>query len=275
MNINKSQVSLLLFFFFLISPFLVIGQGYAKPNDFLTIAVTTSTANSGLLNYLLPRFEENFGIEIRVIIRGTGQALETGKKGDVDLVLVHAEELEKKYVADGYFTRRNNLMYNDFVLLGPANNPAKIKNSDSIVTAFEKVISSKSIFVSRGDNSGTHVKENLIWDLVEFNSPKQYSWYLSTGSGMGATINTTVAKNAYTLSDRASWVTFKNKYNTKIILEGDKALKNQYGILLVNPQKHPHTKKENGKLFIDWLLSSTGQSLIASYKVSGQYDFRT
>jgi len=240
---------------------------------FITTAVTTSTANSGLLDYLIPKFEEKTSINVRVVVQGTGQALETGRRGDVDVVMVHAKTLEEKFISEGHAKKRHPFMYNDFILIGPENNPAKIKKDDDIYTAFKKIKQTANIFVSRGDKSGTHFKEKKIWEKINVRNLRKKNWYLSTGSGMGATINTTVAKNGHSLTDRATWISFRNKGKIKILLEGDHNLFNQYGVMLVNPEKHKHIKKKEGEKFINWLISKDGQKTISSYKINNQQLF--
>ena len=253
--------------------FIFLSKETYTEGRFITTAVTTSTANSGLLNYLIPKFEEKTSINVRVVVQGTGQALETGRRGDVDVVMVHAETLEKKFISDGYGKKRYPFMYNDFILIGPENNPARIKKNDDIYTAFKKIQQTANIFVSRGDKSGTHFKEESIWKKINVKNLKNKDWYLSTGSGMGATINTTVAKNGHSLADRATWISFKNKGEIKILLEGDQTLFNQYGVMLVNPEKHTHIKKIEGEQFINWLVSEDGQKTISSYKINNQQLF--
>lgn len=234
--------------------------------EHITLASTTSTENSGLLDYLLPFFTEKSGVSVRVLTRGTGQALELGRRGDVDVVFVHAESFEKDFISNGYGVKRYPVMYNDFVLVGPNQNPAYINNSDTVTEAFRKIFDSRSTFVSRGDNSGTHFKEKQIWKKVGKNIfNKKGKWYREVGSGMGSTLNITVALQGYTLSDRATWETFKNKENFLIILEGDSILFNQYGVILVNPLLHKHVKKDSAQMFIDWLISKEGQYLISSF----------
>ena len=255
---NKNILALLLTVFF--------SQPIFPKDSYITLASTTSTENSGLLDYLLPFFTEKSGVSVRVLTRGTGQALELGRRGDVDVVFVHAESFEKEFISKGFGVKRYPVMYNDFVLIGPEQNPAGIDNSDTVVGAFKKIFNSQSIFVSRGDNSGTHFKEQQIWKKIGKDIfQKNYSWYKEVGSGMGSTLNITVSLQGYTLSDRATWETFKNKENIKIILEGDTILFNQYGVILVNPSLHQHVKKESAQMFIDWLISKDGQYLISSF----------
>ena len=235
---------------------------------------TTSTANSGLYDYLLPHFSKQTGITVHVVAVGTGQALKNAKNGDGDVVLVHSTTDEEEFVTNGFGIERFDVMYNDFIIVGPANDPAKIYTSDTSLTALTKIFDSKEIFTSRGDNSGTHKKELQLWNIAGL-EPKPFSgnWYREAGSGMGATLNIAVGIGAYTLTDRASWINFKNKQDFKILFEGDENLFNQYGVILVNPDKHPHTKSEFGQQFIDWILSEEGQTLIGDYKVGGHQLF--
>jgi tungstate transport system substrate-binding protein len=241
---------------------------------FIVVQSTTSTQNSGLFKYLLPIFTKKTGIEVRVVAVGTGQALKNGRNGDGDVLLVHAKPAELKFVKDGYGVKRFDLMYNDFVIVGPPKDPAKIAGMKDAVAALKKIAAAKAIFASRGDDSGTNKKERALWKLTGID-PKKSSgkWYRETGSGMGATLNASVGMGAYTMTDRATWIAFKNKGDFKILVEGDKKLFNQYGVMLVNPKKYPHVKVKEGQAFIDWLLSPEGQAIIAAYKVKGQQLF--
>jgi tungstate transport system substrate-binding protein len=240
----------------------------------ITVASTTSTENSGLFKYLLPKFKEKTGIDVKVIALGTGQALDVGRRGDADVVFVHAKPLEEKFVAEGNGVARYEVMYNDFVVIGPKSDPAKVAGMKDVVAAFKKIAAAKAPFASRGDKSGTYVKEMQVWkdSGVDPESGKG-SWYRSLGQGMGATLNTASGMNAYTLSDRGTWLSFKNRGDLAVLVEGDKKLFNQYGVMLVNPAKHPNVKKELGQQFIDWLISPGGQEIIASYKIDGQQLF--
>ena len=235
---------------------------------------TTSTANSGLYDYLLPHFESETGINVNVVAVGTGQAIKNASNCDADVLLVHAKEAELNFVSQGYGVKRHDLMYNDFVVVGPQEDPASIEKLSNVKTAFKAIANSKSIFVSRGDNSGTHKKEISLWQNSGTN-PAQYSgkWYRETGSGMGATLNIAVGMGAYTITDRATWINFKNRANHKILIEGDDSLFNQYGIILVNSQKCPDSNTESGKEFVKWMISENGQSLIAEYRVNDQQLF--
>jgi len=255
-----------------------IGAGAAMPasadQPFIVVQSTTSTQNSGLLDYMLPIFTKKTGIEVRVVAVGTGQAIKNAMNGDGDVLLVHAKPAEEKFVAAGHGVSRHDVMYNDFVIVGPSEDPAGIGGGHDAVAALQKIAESKSIFASRGDDSGTNKKEMRLWKAAGID-PMQASgtWYRETGSGMGATLNTAAGMNAYTLTDRATWISFNNKGNLKIQVEGDDQLFNQYGVILVNPKKHPNVKAKLGQAFIDWLLSPEGQTVIASYKMDGQQLF--
>ncbi|MTH98315.1 extracellular solute-binding protein [Roseibium sp. RKSG952] len=246
----------------------------AKAADFIVVQSTTSTQNSGLLDAILPDFEAKTGIDVRVVAVGTGQALKNAANGDGDVLLVHAKPAEEKFVADGMGVERHDVMYNDFVLIGPSNDPAGIKGMTNAPEAFHKIAESGAVFASRGDNSGTHKKEQALWALAGLD-PLQGSgnWYRETGSGMGATLNIAAGMNAYTISDRATWLAFENKGALQILAEGDDRLFNQYGIILVNPDKHPNVKAAEGQAFIDWLTGPEGQAAITHYKVGGKQLF--
>ena len=240
----------------------------------IVVASTTSTQDSGLFEYLLPIFQQRTGIAVKVIAQGTGQALDTGRRGDADVVFVHAKSAEEKFLAEGQGVKRNPVMYNDFVLIGPKNDPAGIKGRD-IAAALKTIKEKQAPFVSRGDRSGTHIAELALWNKdagIDIDQQKG-PWYKSIGQGMGAALNMASASNAYVLSDRGTWLSFKNKDDLQILVEGDKRLFNQYGVILVNPEKHPTVKKELGQQFIDWLLSPEGQKAIANYKVNGEQLF--
>lgn len=240
----------------------------------IVVASTTSTQDSGLFGHILPLFKAKTGIEVKVIAQGTGQALDTARRGDADVVFVHAKAQEEKFVAEGHGVKRFDVMYNDFVLIGPKSDPAGVNGSKDIVEAL-KTIQGKAVpFVSRGDKSGTHSAELALWkqagvDIAAAKGP----WYREIGQGMGAALNTAGAMNAYVVSDRGTWLSFKNPGDLVIAVEGDKRLFNQYGVILVNPEKHPAVKKELGQSFIDWLTSPEGQGAIAVYKVNGKQLF--
>jgi len=241
---------------------------------FITVASTTSTEQSGLFKHLLPIFEKKTGIQVRVVALGTGQALDMGRRGDADVVFVHAQPLEEKFVAEGYGVRRFAVMYNDFVLVGPKSDPASVGGTKDIASALQKIKAAEAPFISRGDRSGTHFAELQLWKAAGVDIAKEKGpWYRDTGSGMGPTLNTASAMNGYALSDRGTWLSFKNRGDLVIAVEGDKRLFNQYGVILVNPAKHPHVKKEMGQAFIDWIVSPAGQQAIAGYKINGEQLF--
>lgn len=244
------------------------------PDRFIIVASTTSTADSGLFNHLLPLFKSKTGIDVRVISQGTGQALDTGRRGDADVVFVHAKPQEEKFIADGFGVERKPVMYNDFVLIGPKSDPAGIKGSKDIAAALKAIQSKQSPFVSRGDKSGTHSAELALWKNagIEIEQAKG-PWYREIGQGMGAALNTASALNGYVLSDRATWLNFKNRGDLEIVVEGDQRLFNQYGVILVNPAKHAHVKAKDSQTFIDWLISPEGQKAIGDYKINGEILF--
>ncbi len=240
----------------------------------IVVASTTSTQDSGLFDYLLPLFAKKTGIAVKVVAQGTGQALDTGRRGDADVVFVHARSAELKFLADGESLKRYPVMYNDFVLIGPANDPAGVKGMQDIVKAFQTIETKQILFISRGDKSGTHIAELGIWKDAGIDIPAETgAWYKSIGQGMGAALNTAAASGGYVLADRGTWINFKNKSDLAILVEGDKRMFNQYGIMLVNPAKHPTVKAAEGQQFIDYLVSSEGQKDIADYKVNGQQLF--
>jgi len=239
----------------------------------IVVASTTSTQDSGLFGYLLPIFKARTGIEVKVIAQGTGQALDTAWRGDADVVFVHARAQEEKFLAEGFGVKRFDVMYNDFVLIGPKSDPAGVKGSD-IETALKTIQAKAAPFVSRGDRSGTHSAELALWKQAGIDiSVGKGPWYREIGQGMGAALNTAAAMNGYTLSDRGTWISFKNRGDLDIVVEGDKRLFNQYGVMLVNPEKYPGVKKELGQAFVDWLISPEGQAAIAGYKIDGQQLF--
>ncbi len=244
-------------------------QGVAvAQQNFITVASTTSTEQSGLFKHLLPVFEKKTGTQVRVVALGTGQALDMGRRGDADVVFVHDKVAEEKFVADGFGVRRFDVMYNDFVLVGPKSDPAKIAGSKDIVDAYKKIAAGGAPFASRGDKSGTHAAELRLWKDagIDPNAGKG-TWYRETGSGMGPTLNTASAMNAYAFTDRGTWLSFKNRGDLVIVVEGDQKLFNQYGVMLVSPAKHPHVKKDLGQSFVDWVISPEGQQTIAAYKI--------
>ena len=241
---------------------------------FITVASTTSTEQSGLFRHLLPRFDEKTGIGVRVVALGTGQALDMGRRGDADVVFVHAKPLEEKFVAEGFGVRRYEVMYNDFVLVGPKSDPARVAGGRDVVRAFQQVEKTRSAFGSRGDRSGTHFAELELWKAAGIDITKEKgAWYRETGSGMGPALNTASGLNAYILADRGTWLSFKNRGELAIVVEGDKRLFNQYGIILVNPARHLGVKRDLGQAFIDWVISNEGQEAIAAYKIGGEQLF--
>jgi tungstate transport system substrate-binding protein len=240
----------------------------------IVVASTTSTQDSGLFGHILPLFKAKTGIDVKVISQGTGQALDTGRRGDADVVFVHARPQEEKFVADGFGVKRNPVMYNDFILVGPKSDPAGAKGKD-IVAGLKAIKDKAAPFISRGDKSGTHAAELALWKIagIDVAGADKGPWYKEIGQGMGAALNTASASNAYTLADRGTWLSFKNRGDLAITVEGDNKLFNQYGVILVNPTKHPHVKKEPGQAFIDWLISPEGQKAIADYKINGEQLF--
>jgi tungstate transport system substrate-binding protein len=250
------------------------GQPSFAEDKFIVVQSTTSTQNSGLFDYLLPIFQEKTGIEVRVVAVGTGQAIKNAANGDGDVLFVHSKPSEEKFVADGLGVSRSDVMYNDFVIVGPANDPAGVAGSKDVVESLKKIADAKAPFASRGDDSGTHKAELRLWKAAGID-PNEGSgdWYRETGSGMGATLNTGTGMGAYVMTDRATWISFGNKGDYKVAVEGDPILFNQYGIILVNPEVHAHVKADLGQQFVDWVLSKEGQQAIADYRVDGQQLF--
>lgn len=269
----------------LLAAALALPQAATAEEKSIVVASTTSTQDSGLFGYLLPIFKAKTGITVKVVAQGTGQALDTARRGDADVVFVHAKAQEEKFLAEGQGVKRYPVMYNDFIIVGPQSDPAGIKGMNDVAEALKTIRAKQAPFFSRGDRSGTHSAELNLWKAVGIelhpNPPTRAGegragagpWYKSLGQGMGATLNTAAAANGYTLTDRATWIHFKNKGNLVIAVEGDKRLFNQYGVMLVNPAKHPNVKKELGQEFIDWLVSPEGQKAIAGYKIDGQQLF--
>jgi len=240
----------------------------------IVVASTTSTQDSGLFEYLLPIYKKKTGVTVKVISQGTGQALDTGRRGDADVVFVHAKSAEEKFLAEGQGVKRFPVMYNDFVLIGPKSDPAGIKGMKDVGKAFTTIKDKKATFISRGDKSGTNIAELKLWKESGIDIDKDKGpWYKAIGQGMGAALNTAGADNGYVLSDRGTWIHFKNKGDLQILVEGDKRMFNQYGVMLVNPAKHPNVKKELGQQFIDYLISPEGQKDIANYKINGEQLF--
>ena len=239
----------------------------------ITVASTTSTEQSGLFKHLLPRFTAKTGIEVKVVAVGTGQALDIGRRGDADVVFVHDKAAEEKFVADGFATTRQEVMYNDFVIVGPNSDPAR-SAGDDVLEGLRRIATAEAPFVSRGDRSGTHAAELRYWQDAGVDlAASRGGWYMEIGQGMGPALNTAAAQSAYVLSDRGTWLAFKNRGDLTILVEGDRRLFNQYGAMLVNPARHPHVKAAEGQGFIDWLVSAEGQSAIAEYKIEGEQLF--
>src|SRR5215216_1562397 len=249
--------------------------GHATAQDkSIVVASTTSTQDSGLFGHLLPMFKAKAGIDVKVVAQGTGQALDTARRGDADVVFVHAKSAEEKFLSEGFGVKRYPVMYNDFILVGPKSDPAGVKGSKDIVAALGAIKAKGADFISRGDKSGTHQAELNLWKVAGIDIARDKgAWYKEIGQGMGAALNTASASNAYVLADRGTWLSFKNRGDLGIAVEGDKRLFNQYGVMLVNPEKHPSVKKDLGQQFIDWLVSSEGQKAIADYKINGEQLF--
>jgi len=259
---------------FLATALALTALGVHAQDRFITVASTTSTEQSGLFGHLLPVFENKTGIKVHVVALGTGQALDVARRGDADVVFVHARAAEEKFLAEGEGVKRFPVMYNDFVLIGPKNDPAKIGGGKDIVVAMRKLEADHQPFVSRGDRSGTHMAELALWKTAGIDIDKSKgAWYRDTGQGMGPALNTAASMGAYILADRGTWLAFKNRGDLTILVEGDKRLFNQYGVMLVNPAKHANVKKDLGQQFIDWLISPEGQQAIAAYKIGGSQLF--
>jgi tungstate transport system substrate-binding protein len=255
----------------LLAALLALASSAWAQDKFIVVSSTTSTENSGLFKHLLPLFKQKTGVDVRVVAQGTGQALDMGKRGDCDVVFVHNKAAELKMVEEGWFVSRHDVMYNDFVIVGPKGDPAKVAGSKDVVAAFRKIHGAQAPFASRGDKSGTHAAELRLWKMAGI-APKG-GWYREVGSGMGATLNTASGMNAYALADRGTWLSFKNRGDLAIVVEGDQRLFNQYGVMLVNPAKHAHVKKDWGQAFVDWVVSAEGQAAIAAYKIGGEQLF--
>jgi tungstate transport system substrate-binding protein len=245
----------------------------AHAQRFITVASTTSTEQSGLFRHLLPDFEKKSGIQVRVVALGTGQALDMGRRGDADVALVHDKVAEQRMVSEGHFIERGDVMYNDFIVVGPRADPAGAKGKD-VVAGLRRIADAKAPFASRADKSGTHAAELRFWKEAGLDPVLgKGSWYRETGSGMGPTLNTASAMNAYALSDRGTWLSFRNRGDLVILIEGDTRLFNQYGVMLVNPARHAHVKQAEGRAFMDWLVSAEGQASIAAYRIGGEQLF--
>jgi tungstate transport system substrate-binding protein len=254
--------------------FACLSAAHAQRGSSITVASTTSTEQSGLFGYLLPRFTEAANISVKVVAVGTGQALDIGRRGDADVVFVHDRPAEEKFLAEGFATKRYDVMYNDFVIVGPKADPAHIAGDKDVTDALRKIAAAKAPFISRGDHSGTHEAELRLWKEagIDLGTAKG-DWYREIGQGMGPALNMASSSNAYLLSDRGTWLSFKNRGDLSILTEGDKRLFNQYGVMLVNPARHPTIKAKEGQAFIDWLISPKGQDVIAAYKVGGDQLF--
>ena len=269
MELNRREI-----FIVMMSVLALAAAPAALAQKFITVASTTSTEQSGLFTHILPIFQKKTGIEVRVVALGTGQSLDMGKRGDADVVFVHAKSAEVKFVTEGYGVKRLPVMYNDFVLIGPKSDPAKIAGGKDILAALRKIKSASAPFVSRGDRSGTHMAELALWKQSGTDISKEKGpWYRDTGQGMGPALNTASSMNGYILADRGTWISFKNRGDLAILVEGDKRLFNQYGVILVNPAKHKHVKKDLGQAFINWIVSPEGQKAIAGYKIGGEQLF--
>jgi len=252
---------------------MLLASGAQAQERFITVASTTSTEQSGLFGHLLPAFTKASGIKVRVVALGTGQALDMARRGDADVVFVHDQAAEEKFVAEGHGISRQGVMYNDFVLIGPKSDPARTAGKD-ILESLRRIETLKTPFVSRGDKSGTHAAELRYWKAAGIDlGAKKGPWYRDTGSGMGPALNTAASMNAYILGDRGTWLAFKNRGELGIAVQGDTRLFNQYGVILVNPARHPHVKQADGQKFIDWLVSAAGQKMIADYKIDGEQLF--
>ncbi len=252
-----------------------VPEARAADDDFIVVASTTSTQNSGLFDHILPKFTEETGVNVRVVAVGTGQAIRLARAGDADVLFVHHRPSEDKFVAEGFGVERFDVMYNDFVVVGPKEDPAGVAGMKDVAEALAKVAASKAVFVSRGDDSGTHKKEMGLWrDAGVDAAEASGSWYRESGSGMGATLNTAAAMSGYALTDRGTWLSFKNRGNLEVLVEGDERLFNPYGVIRVNEKKHPQVKTELGQKFVDWLVSPTGQAAIAEFKVNGEQLFK-
>jgi tungstate transport system substrate-binding protein len=253
---------------------LVLHAAAAAQERAITVASTTSTEQSGLFGFLLPRFTARMGITVKVVAVGTGQALDIGRRGDADLVFVHDRAAEEKFMAEGFGVRRYDVMYNDFVVVGPAADQAHVAGGKDVVAAFRSIAAARALFVSRGDRSGTHEAELRYWKEAGIVvSAARDSWYREIGQGMGPALNMAASVDAYLLADRGTWLSFRNRGALAILVEGDSRLFNQYGVMLVNPAKHPNVKVADGQAFVDWLISTDGQGTIAQYRIGGQQLF--
>jgi tungstate transport system substrate-binding protein len=257
-----------------VTAFAFCATGAKAAENFIILQSTTSTQNSGLLDAILPQFAKSTGIEVRVVAVGTGQAIKNARNGDGDVLLVHSRAAEEAFIAEGWGVERRDVMFNDFVIAGPRSDPAAIDGMSDVTAALAKIAAARAMFISRGDDSGTHKKERSLWAEAGIDIAAQSgAWYRETGSGMGASLNMAAASDGYLLADRATWLAFKNRANLKILVEGDKRLFNPYGIILVNPARHAHVKAEPGQAFIDWLTGPEGQTAIGAFKIDGRQLF--
>ncbi len=261
-----------IFITFFLGATVLVQASFAQEKS-IVVSSTTSTEQSGLFSSILPIFQKQSGVQVKIVAVGTGQALDIGRRGDADVVFVHDKPAEIKFVDDGFATKRYEVMYNDFILIGPKSDPAKIVGGKDIKVAFQKIANAKAPFISRGDKSGTNAAELRYWKDAGLAVNPSMSWYKETGSGMGPALNTASAMNGYILADRGTWLAFKNRGELDILVEGDPNLFNQYGVMLVNPAKYPQVKKVEGQAFIDWLISKSGQDAIAAFKIGGQQLF--
>jgi len=274
MDMNRRRAAALLAALLTVTLPVANAASGAESQRYITVASTTSTENSGLFRHLLPLFTAKTVIEVRVVALGTGQALDVGRRGDADVVFVHDAAAEQQFVTEGHGIDRREVMYNDFVLVGPASDPARIAGSRDIAASLAAILATESPFVSRGDRSGTHAAELRLWAAAGIDiSVRKAPWYREVGAGMGATLNTAAALGAYALSDRGTWLSFANRRDLRIVVEGDRRLFNQYGVILVNPARHPHVKEADARTFIDWLVSAEGQSAIAGFRINGEQAF--
>jgi tungstate transport system substrate-binding protein len=268
MRITRRIFGLALIAATLLSPVAGLAQ-----DRFITMSSTTSTEQSGLFNHILPQFTNETGIAVRVVALGTGQALELGRRGDADVLFVHDKASEEKFVADGFAEERRDVMYNDFVIVGPGTDPAGVKGLSDAPAALKQIAEAGALFASRGDDSGTHKAEQRLWSQAGVDVTTTNSWYRATGSGMGPTLNIAAGMNAYALTDRGTWLSFQNRQDLAILVEGDNRLFNQYGVMVVSPKKHPHVKAEEAQRFADWIVAPAGQAAIADFKIGGEQLF--
>jgi tungstate transport system substrate-binding protein len=258
----------------LVAALLAVALPAAAQERVITVASTTSTEQSGLFRHILPIFTQQTGITVRVVALGTGQALDVGRRGDADVVFVHDRAAEERFVAEGFGVERRHVMFNDFVVIGPASDPARVAGLRDVAEALRRIAAARAAFISRGDRSGTHAAELRLWQLAGIDpAGGRGQWYREVGQGMGPALNAAAAQDAYLLADRGTWLSFRNRQDLRVLVEGDARLFNQYGVMLVNPRRHAHVRAADGQRFIDWLLSPAGQLAIASYRISGEQLF--